>query len=79
MPTTQMIGWMLPRNTAGHHKANATDEKRIGAQMKKSQKIQHTSNSHRTCSGTAPDTSGKQDLIKPAELSTVSKYQTRPV
>jgi hypothetical protein len=75
MPMTQIIGWMLPRNTARHHKANATDEKQIGAQMNKPRKKQHASNSHQTCAGTAPDTFGKHDLRKPAELSIVPKYQ----
>ena len=39
-------------------------------------KQQHTSNSHRTCPGTAPDMSSKHDLKKPVELSTVSPYRT---
>jgi hypothetical protein len=70
---------MFSRNTAGHHKANAKDEKRIGAQTNKPRKKQHASNSHRTCPKTALDMSCRHDLRKPVELSTVSKYRTRLV
>jgi hypothetical protein len=65
-----------PRNIVRHHKANAIDEKQIGAQTNKPRKKQYASNSHRTCLGTALDTFGKHNLRKSVELSTVSKYRT---
>jgi hypothetical protein len=37
MSMTQKNGWMFPRNTAGHHKANAKDGTQDGAQTIKKQ------------------------------------------